>query len=569
MGARRDADRPGHRRRDLPRAPRRPRGRRDSRPAAGGRLPDLRPRGARGRRPRSRRRAASPGRAAKADLQGALPAAARRARPSPASAGSTSSTTRPCRPSTVLGPGGDAGVLRVPGTDFGLAVTVDCNNRLVALDPYEGGKAAVAEAARNIACTGARAARHHRLPQLRQPGEARGLLPVPRGLPRHRRRLPGVRHAGHRRQRLASTTRARPAPSIRRRPSAWSGLLEQRRRPGAEPLLARRATRSSSSARTRGAARRLRLLGRGARLRRRRGPRRWISRPSAGCSSCWSPRPGERLLRSAHDCSRGRPGSWRWPRRRSAAPTPPAGSAPTIDLTALRRRASSRRASSTARTARRVVVSVRARRRRRRCWRWPASTACRRIARAGSASRGGALELRLGRSAVHVGHRRAAPDLFRRRFRGGCSIRTWTARRESNGMCGIIGVSGIPDAARLTYLGLYALQHRGPGERRHRRDRPRGQRPLAPRHGARVARTSTSRSWPTLPGDVAVGHTRYSTTGSTVLANAQPCRRQLPLRPARRSRTTATSPTPPSSSASWSRRARSSPPRPTPRCWCT
>jgi phosphoribosylformylglycinamidine synthase len=40
-------------------------------------------------------------------------------------------------------------------TDFGLAVTVDCNSRLLALDPYEGGKAAVAEAARNIACTGA------------------------------------------------------------------------------------------------------------------------------------------------------------------------------------------------------------------------------------------------------------------------------------------------------------------------------------------------------------------------------------------------------------------------------
>jgi len=56
---------------------------------------------------------------------------------------------------TVIGPGGDAGVLRVPGTGLGLAVTVDCNSRLVALDPYEGGKAAVAEAARNIACTGA------------------------------------------------------------------------------------------------------------------------------------------------------------------------------------------------------------------------------------------------------------------------------------------------------------------------------------------------------------------------------------------------------------------------------
>jgi len=57
--------------------------------------------------------------------------------------------------STVLGPGGDAGVLRVATEPFALAVSVDCNNRLVGLDPYEGGKATVAEAARNVACTGA------------------------------------------------------------------------------------------------------------------------------------------------------------------------------------------------------------------------------------------------------------------------------------------------------------------------------------------------------------------------------------------------------------------------------
>src|SRR5438046_1227534 len=57
---------------------------------------------------------------------------------------------------TVIGPGGDAGVIRIRDAEFGLAVTVDCNNRYVLLDPYEGGKAAVAEAARNIACTGAR-----------------------------------------------------------------------------------------------------------------------------------------------------------------------------------------------------------------------------------------------------------------------------------------------------------------------------------------------------------------------------------------------------------------------------
>ena len=57
---------------------------------------------------------------------------------------------------TVIAPGGDAGVLRVQGAEFGIAVTTDCNARYLALDPYEGGKAAVAEAARNIACTGAR-----------------------------------------------------------------------------------------------------------------------------------------------------------------------------------------------------------------------------------------------------------------------------------------------------------------------------------------------------------------------------------------------------------------------------
>lgn len=56
---------------------------------------------------------------------------------------------------TVLAPGGDAGVLVVGDTGFGLAMSVDCPERYVALDPYEGAKMAVAEAARNVACTGA------------------------------------------------------------------------------------------------------------------------------------------------------------------------------------------------------------------------------------------------------------------------------------------------------------------------------------------------------------------------------------------------------------------------------
>jgi phosphoribosylformylglycinamidine synthase len=58
--------------------------------------------------------------------------------------------------STVLPPGSDSGVIRVPGSSFGIAMSVDCNARLVALDPYEGGKATVAEAARNVASSGAR-----------------------------------------------------------------------------------------------------------------------------------------------------------------------------------------------------------------------------------------------------------------------------------------------------------------------------------------------------------------------------------------------------------------------------
>ena len=57
--------------------------------------------------------------------------------------------------STVIAPGGDAGLIRVRHEEFGIAVKTDCNSRYVRLDPYEGGKAAVAESARNVACTGA------------------------------------------------------------------------------------------------------------------------------------------------------------------------------------------------------------------------------------------------------------------------------------------------------------------------------------------------------------------------------------------------------------------------------
>lgn len=88
-------------------------------------------------------------------------------------------------------------------------------------------------------------------------------------------------------------------------------------------------------------------------------------------------------------------------------------------------------------------------------------------------------------------------------------------------MCGIIGVSGLDGAARLAYLGLYALQHRGQESagivavdttNRSRIHRGMGL----------VADLFDEQRFRELEGDVAVGHTRYSTAGSTVLENAQP-----------------------------------------------
>ncbi|TFG50537.1 MAG: amidophosphoribosyltransferase [Gemmatimonadales bacterium] len=88
-------------------------------------------------------------------------------------------------------------------------------------------------------------------------------------------------------------------------------------------------------------------------------------------------------------------------------------------------------------------------------------------------------------------------------------------------MCGVFGVSGVREAARLTYMGLYALQHRGQesagivsiDEQGHARTH---------RGMGLVSENFSDADLARLVGDVAVGHTRYSTAGSSVLANAQP-----------------------------------------------
>ncbi|HLX09449.1 MAG TPA: amidophosphoribosyltransferase, partial [Thermoanaerobaculia bacterium] len=87
-------------------------------------------------------------------------------------------------------------------------------------------------------------------------------------------------------------------------------------------------------------------------------------------------------------------------------------------------------------------------------------------------------------------------------------------------MCGIFGIDGVDDAAKLTYLGLYALQHRGQesagivswdGAQLH-----------VERGMGHVSDIFKEKVLARLPGSRALGHTRYSTSGTSVIANAQP-----------------------------------------------
>jgi amidophosphoribosyltransferase len=91
---------------------------------------------------------------------------------------------------------------------------------------------------------------------------------------------------------------------------------------------------------------------------------------------------------------------------------------------------------------------------------------------------------------------------------------------ELNEECGVFGIVGHPDAARLTYYGLHALQHRGQesagivtsdGEKFH-----------VHRDMGLVTEVFSSERVTQLIGSTAIGHVRYSTTGSSVLANVQP-----------------------------------------------
>ena len=86
--------------------------------------------------------------------------------------------------------------------------------------------------------------------------------------------------------------------------------------------------------------------------------------------------------------------------------------------------------------------------------------------------------------------------------------------------CGVFAVYGHPEASKMAYLGLYALQHRGQesaGICTSDGSEIYGQKSMG-----HVADIFTNQVLSELPGKLAIGHTRYSTAGDTVLMNAQP-----------------------------------------------
>jgi amidophosphoribosyltransferase len=88
-------------------------------------------------------------------------------------------------------------------------------------------------------------------------------------------------------------------------------------------------------------------------------------------------------------------------------------------------------------------------------------------------------------------------------------------------MCGVFGIRAPErDVARVTYFGLFALQHRGQ-ESAGIAVSDRGRLTVLRDMGL-VAQVFTEQNLSGLQGDVAIGHTRYSTTGSTQWTNAQP-----------------------------------------------
>ena len=457
--------------------------------------------------------------------------APRLARTSPRATRSSSSTTRRSRrtPSRVPGTARRSSASR--GRRRRSSPRPTRTRRSARSIPWLGAALSVAEATRNVSITGARPLGVTNCLNYGDPTQPDAFWQLERGRPRARRRVPGARPAGHRRQRLALQRVADAAGSRRRRRSASSGCSRTSRcrvgpafaAAGDAVLLVGEAApglAGSEYAALAGIAAEDGPPG----ARPRDGGADPGVRPRGGGARPARDRPGRR--RAAASRSRSR--------RRRSGPTTTAGSA--------------RRSGCRSRTRRRSTCSARAPR-------GSSSRAGRATRPARDAARPPARPR--GRGAGH-GRRRAArrrargrrrdrrrggarqPRRRRARRRGSTELRhawdtglTAGARLGERARCAACsGRSSRPaagtQAAAIASLGLFALQHRGQESAGVAVSD--GEQLMLYKDLGMISSVLDERRIPSFRGDLAIAHCRYSTTGSTVWENAQPTFRLGPRR---------------------------------------
>ena len=416
------------------------------------------------------------------------------------------------RTNTVNLPGLGAGVVRIKGTDRALAMSVDGNGRYCYLDPYRGAMLAVAEAARNVACAGARplgATNCLNFGNPERPAIMWQFAKAVEGIGAACRAL-GVPITGGNVS-LYNETDGRaiyPTPVI-----GVVGLLEH-----ADRVVSRRFQESGDA---------IVLLGEGRGelggseylkvvhgLVRGVPPALDLDAERALQDAARRRSPTQRLVRSAHDCS---DGGLAVTLAECCFDTGGIGAEVSIDARAGRRDARVNVAAALfGESASRVVVSRRARRCDRGAGAGGGGAACRR----GSIGQTGGNRLRIAVGGADR-HRSAGRRRRTRVVDGDRAV-----LREARGLknmldkfkdeCGVFGIFGHPEAANMTYLGSLRAAAPRAGERRHRRV---GRRSRCASRGrwATSPTSSTATTLAELPGPLAIGHVRYSTAGESKL----------------------------------------------------
>ncbi len=413
---------------------------------------------------------------------------------------------------TINLPGLGAGVVRIKGTERALAMSVDGNGRYCYLDPRRGAMLAVAEAARNVACAGARplgATNCLNFGNPERPAIMWQFAQAVEGIGEACRALAIPITGGN--VSLYNETDGKaiyPTPII-----GVVGLLQH-----ADRVLSGRFQKSGDAIILLGSGRG--ELGGSEYLKvvydRVSGlPPQLDLQFERSLQELVVALADDRLIVSAHDCS---DGGMAMTLAECCFGADDRGADVSLDPVAIGREPRLNQAAALfGESASRVIVSA------------SPDMAADVLARAAAKGlpakvigRTGGHQLRVsvgGELAIDITDRRARADLGIRRRAAlhpqGCLM--FDKFREE---CGVFGIFGHPEAANMTYLGLYALQHRGQESagiaaadlRQVRVSRAMGY----------VAETFDNNELSHLPGPLAIGHVRYSTAGESKLSNAQP-----------------------------------------------